>query len=67
MSKTGNVELRLPESIAISIDASCGAGRLSSDFSLTGHQDEERLKGKMNGGGPLVRVRVSAGNVYLRK
>jgi hypothetical protein len=67
IADAGNVELRLPESIAINIDASCSAGRLSSDFSLYGHQDDDRLKGTINGGGPLVMVRASAGNVYIRK
>jgi len=67
IAEAGNVELRLPESIAINIDASCSAGRLSSDFSLYGHQDEDRLKGTINGGGPLVMVRASAGNVHIRK
>jgi hypothetical protein len=67
VAEAGNVELRLPESIAINIDASCSAGRLSSDFSLYGHQDDERLKGAINGGGPLVMVRASAGNIHIRK
>ena len=67
VAEAGNVELRLPESIAINIDASCSAGRLNSDFSLNGHQDENRLKGTINGGGPLVMVRASAGNIYIRK
>jgi len=67
IADAGNVELRLPESIALNIDASCSAGRLSSDFSLLGHADNEHWKGTMNGGGPLVMVRASAGNVYLRK
>jgi hypothetical protein len=67
IAEAGNVELRLPESIAINIDASCIAGRLSSDFTFTGHRDEERLKGTINGGGPLVMVRASAGNVSIRK
>ena len=67
IAEAGNVELRLPESIAINIDASCSAGRLSSDFSLYGHQDDDRLKGTINGGGPLVMVRASAGNINIRK
>lgn len=67
IAEAGNVELRLPESIAVNIDASCSAGHLSSDFSLLGHADNEHWKGMMNGGGPLVMVRASAGNVYLRK
>jgi hypothetical protein len=61
------VELRLPESIAINIDAACSAGRLSSDFSLLGHRDNEHWKGTINGGGPLVMVRASAGNIVIRK
>ena len=67
IAEAGNVELRLPESISINIDAACSAGRLTSDFSLHGHQDDERLKGTINSGGPLVMVRASAGNVYIRK
>lgn len=67
IAEAGNVDLRLPESIAINIDAACSAGRLSSDFSLHGHQDDDRLKGAINGGGPLVMVRASAGNIHLRK
>jgi hypothetical protein len=67
IADAGNVELRLADSIAINLDASCSAGRLSSDFTLNGRQDENRLKGTINGGGPLVMVRASAGNVYLRK
>jgi len=67
IADAGNVELRLPESIAINIDAACSAGRLSSDFSLLGHADNEHWKGTLNGGGPLVMVRASAGNIYLRK
>jgi hypothetical protein len=67
IADAGNVDLRIAESIAINLDASCSAGRLSSDFTLNGRQDENRLKGTLNGGGPLVMVRASAGNVYLRK
>lgn len=67
IANAGNVELRLPESIAVNLDASCSAGRLTSDFTLNGRQDENRLKDTLNGGGPLVMVRASAGNVYLRK
>jgi hypothetical protein len=38
-----------------------------SDFALNGRHEEDRLKGTINGGGPLVMVRASAGNIYLRK
>jgi len=67
IAEAGNVELRLPESIAVNVDASCSAGHLSSDFSLLGHADNEHWKGTLNGGGPLVMACASAGNIYLRK
>jgi Toastrack DUF4097 len=67
IADAGNVELRLPESISINLDAACSAGRLSSDFSLNFHQDNEHWRGPVNGGGPLVMVRASAGNVHIRK
>ncbi|HVF70369.1 MAG TPA: DUF4097 family beta strand repeat-containing protein [Chthoniobacterales bacterium] len=67
IAEAGNVELRLPESVAVNIDAACSAGRLRSEFSLPGNQDEDRLKGAINGGGPVVMLRASAGNIHLRK
>jgi hypothetical protein len=67
VANAGNIDLRLAETAAVTIDASCSAGRLSSEFSLYGHQREDRLEGKINGGGPLVMLRASAGNIHLRK
>jgi hypothetical protein len=69
IAEAGNIELRLPASIAVNVDAACSAGRLRSEFSLNGHQidDPGRLKGVINGGGPLVMLRASAGNIDLRK
>lgn len=67
VAEAGNVDLRLPETIAVNMDASCSAGRLRSDFSLHGHQDDDRWKGTINGGGPLVMVRASAGNINVHK
>jgi hypothetical protein len=69
IANAGNIDLRLAESLAVNVDAACSAGRLSSDFSLHGHQvdDPGRLKSAINGGGPVVMLRASAGNINLRK
>jgi hypothetical protein len=69
IAEAGNVDLRLPPSIAVSLNAECSAGRINSDFSVTGivHTSETRLKGDINGGGPAILVRASAGNINLRK
>ncbi|MEY2497336.1 MAG: hypothetical protein QOD12_892 [Verrucomicrobiota bacterium] len=68
-AEAGNIDLRLNASLAVNVDAACTAGRLSSDFSLNGHQvdDPGRLKGVINGGGPVLMLRASAGNINLRK
>ena len=68
-AEAGNIDLRLAASVAVTVDAACTAGRLSSEFSLQGHQDDEsgRLKGAINGGGPALLLRASAGNINLRK
>jgi hypothetical protein len=68
-ANAGSIELRLPPSAAVNIDAACTAGRISSDFSLHGDQDDDppRLKTAINGGGPLVLLRATAGNIHLRK
>ena len=69
IAEAGNVDLRLPLAIAISLNAECSAGRINSDFTVAGivHTSETRLKGDINGGGPAVLVRASAGNINLRK
>jgi DUF4097 and DUF4098 domain-containing protein YvlB len=67
-AEAGNIDLRLNGSVAVNVDAACTAGRLSSDFSVDGHQgDNPRLKSAVNGGGPLVLLRASAGNINLHK
>jgi hypothetical protein len=69
IAEAGNVDLRLPASIAIALNAECSAGRINSDFAVAGivHTSETRLKGDINGGGPAILVRASAGNINLRK
>jgi hypothetical protein len=65
----GNIDLRLPDSVAISVDASCSAGRITTDYGIAVEPGTHggRLKGDINGGGPSVVLRASAGNIYLHK
>jgi DUF4097 and DUF4098 domain-containing protein YvlB len=69
VAEAGNVDLKLPATIAVSLNAECSAGRINSDFEVAGivHTSETRLKGDINGGGPAILVRASAGNINLRK
>ena len=69
VAEAGNVDLKLPATIAVSLNAECSAGSIHSDFSVAGivHTGETRIKGDINGGGPTILVRASAGNINLRK
>ena len=68
-AEAGSIDLRLAGSVAVTVDAACTAGRLTSDFSFQEHRADNpgRLKGPINGGGPALLLRASAGNINLRK
>jgi len=68
-ANAGNIDLRLSALVKATIDASCSAGRITSDFDLGQNSDNDapRLRGDINGGGSVVKLRASAGNIHLRK
>ena len=58
----GGIDLRLGESIAVTIDAACTAGSIMSDFKIAakkGGTNSNQLKGDMNGGGPVLILRTT--------
>jgi len=67
----GSVTVGLDEKVAVDIDAHTSAGRVSTDFPVAtlvqGEQKKDQLRGKINGGGPLITAHTSAGSVHIRK
>jgi len=65
----GNVVMRLPDNFAAELDAHTGDGRVDVDFPLTinGSMPESTIRGKINGGGPLLEIRSGDGNISLRR
>lgn len=67
----GSITVTLISNIALDIDAKTSDGRVSTDFSMAsgfqGKTPKNRLKGKINGGGPLLKLRTSDGKIHLRK
>ena len=63
---SGNVEL-WPGGAAYTIDASSGSGSIHTDHEVTvqGTQDHHHVAGKVNGGGPLVRVSTGSGDIRI--
>lgn len=68
-ANAGSIDLQLPASSAVTVDASCTAGSISSEFTVAGNGGDRasRLKGDINGGGPALVLRATAGSIHLRK
>lgn len=67
----GSVTIVLPANAAVDVDAHTSAGRVSTDFPVAaviqGEQKKNELRGKINGGGPLITAHTSGGSVRLQK
>ncbi len=67
-SGPGKIEVVLNSSTAVNIDAET-SGTISSDIPIQVHSllTEDKLKGTLNGGGPLLKLRASLGEIRLKK
>ena len=66
----GAVRLRIPANLNADLDAHTGDGRIRVDFPLTvpaGRMSESTVEGKLNGGGPPLRVRTGDGSITISK
>ena len=65
----GGITLEVPPDFQADIDASTSGGRVYSDLPLTvrGTFGKSSLRGELNGGGKLVTLRSSGGNIEIRE
>ena len=65
----GRVEARLPQDFAAEIYAHTGDGHIQLDVPVTvnGSIENSRIRGKMNGGGPLLEVTTGDGSIHIGK
>jgi len=63
---SGSIEL-WPGSTGITLDASTGSGSIHSDHEVTtqGASGKHHLMGKLNGGGPTVRIETGSGDIRI--
>ena len=65
----GGIDLGLPKSAALDLDARASGGEVLSDFPLNtpvrGSTRPGALQTKLNGGGPALVLRASSGNIHL--
>jgi DUF4097 and DUF4098 domain-containing protein YvlB len=66
-SSGGSVHTEIDPGAKISIDATASGGSVRSDVPVTiqGKVEQDSLRGDMNGGGPLLRLRSSGGGVRI--
>ena len=66
----GGIVVTLIPDIAVDLDARASGGHVSSDFPIVSMIKEKvlksRLKGSINGGGPLLNLKTSGGNIRLK-
>jgi len=65
----GGIKVLLKSDIAIDIDATTSGGSVHTDFpvNVQGKLKSNKLYGKINGGGPLLTLRTSGGNIYINE
>jgi DUF4097 and DUF4098 domain-containing protein YvlB len=65
----GGVTVSFAANVAVDIDAKTSGGEVDSSIPLTvlGTQSEGTLSGKINGGGPMITLRASGGDIRLKR
>jgi len=69
-SSSGDIVLHLPAASGFSADLEVSSGRIISDFKLLGdvsNSERDSVRGEANGGGPLLRLETSSGDIEIRK
>ena len=63
---SGNIELTTGDA-PLTLDASTGSGTITTDSAMTMEtsSDKRHVRGKINGGGPEVRVETGSGNIRI--
>jgi beta-lactamase regulating signal transducer with metallopeptidase domain len=61
----GSVRVGVADGLRFDVDAATSAGRVRSDFH--NGRATESLRGEIGGGGPLLRLRTSAGNIQINR
>ncbi len=65
----GRVEAKLPEDLACELYAHTGDGHIQLDMPVTvsGSIEHTRVRGKLNGGGPLLEITTGDGSIRIGK
>ena len=62
----GHIEVRVDAAAAITLDGRVADGRIRSDLPVAGSVGRNRVEGDLNGGGPLLSMRTSDGDIRIK-
>jgi len=62
---SGSIDIAVPEGFSADVDASAISGGVSCDFLENGSVEGNSLKGKLFGGGPLMKLRAISGDISV--
>jgi hypothetical protein len=66
-SSSGRISVQLPAEAAFDLEARTSSGRIESDHPITMHElDKRELRGEVRGGGYLLHVRTSSGDIRIQ-
>jgi len=68
-TSAGGVTVDIPENIRLNIEARTMGGKIFTDLPITvrGEISKSKIEGVLNGGGPLLELKTSAGNISISK
>jgi DUF4097 and DUF4098 domain-containing protein YvlB len=70
-SSGGNINVRLVENVAMNVNATTDGGNVNTEVpvvsTVQGKVKEGHIEGKINGGGPMLALRTSGGNIEISK
>jgi DUF4097 and DUF4098 domain-containing protein YvlB len=68
-SVSGDVEVSLPRDLGANLGIKTVSGGISCDFTILARGEFEAgvLGGPINGGGPLLKIETTSGDIFLRQ
>lgn len=66
-TSAGDIVFTLPQNLAAVVDAQTSAGDISIDYQVRGSLNKrKRVRGNINGGGKLLKLKTTAGDIRLK-
>ena len=62
----GNIDLELPKGKGLDLNLSADKVKTDHMENFSGKMEEDKVEGKLNGGGALVKVNAGGGRIYLK-